>query len=127
MMIRKTHKILIALLLCTNTILAQQKLFLVTKNGGSLNGGTVLAFDPDASQQKTKVNFGKYGLGQRGNIVQDDNGFIYGLMPRGSNWNSGCIFKVKSDGTEYSQLYDFRSGSSGGDGTSSGSLTISGN
>ena len=123
----KIHKILLVFLFCYGTIVGQQKLFVVTKSGGSLNGGTVLAFDPDAGQQKTKVNFGKHGLNRWGSVVQDGNGFLYGLMSLGGHWGSGCIFKIKNDGTGYSQLYDFAGANSGGDGNSDGSLALLGN
>ena len=66
------------------------------------------------------------GASPYGNVIVGTDGFLYGMTSAGGIYGYGMVFKVKADGTGFTDLYDFAGG--GGDGaTPYGSLILSGN
>lgn len=62
------------------------------------------------------LSFGN-GFNPHGSLIYDGT-FLYGMTHGGGMWSScldgcGVVFKIKPDGTEYTNLYDFSSGSTG--------------
>src|SRR5688572_15139946 len=93
------------LLLCAVPLSAQQKLYGITRSGGTLNGGTVISFNADGSDSKAEMNFGKRQTFPKPVIVQGPDGYLYGVTASGGNGNDmGGIFKIRSDGTGYIQM-----------------------
>jgi len=59
-----------------------------------------------------------------GSLISDGN-FLYGMTIYGGTNEKGVIFKIKSDGSGYSKLHDFGSGTDGAD-PANGSLIFDG-
>ncbi len=82
-------------------------------SGGGVNGyGTVFKIKPDGTSYSNLLNFdydnnGAYPYGS----LFSDGTFLYGMTASGGADNSGSIFKIKPDGTNYNKLFDFNDGS----------------
>ncbi|HMG90148.1 MAG TPA: choice-of-anchor tandem repeat GloVer-containing protein [Chryseolinea sp.] len=113
------------LLLCAVPLRAQQKLYAITRSGGTLNGGALISFNDDGSDPKAEINFGKRQTYPKPVIIQGPDGYLYGVTAGGGNRNDvGGIFKIRPDGTDYIQVHDFSNTDSSEDGISDGGLTI---
>lgn len=91
-----------------------------TSNGGSTGFGTVFKLSPDGSNYAILHNFdptiggdGKYPWP---GLAIGTDGALYGTADRGGGTNdSGVVFKLKTDGSDYTVLYTF--GATPGDGS----------
>jgi len=101
-----------------SSVYGQERIYLVTRNGGSLNGGTILSFDPQGSDVKVNLNFGQHFFAPRHVNIKGPDGFLYGIAYGGNV--TGGIFKIQPEGTGYEQIFDL-----GGDGASDGGMAIS--
>jgi uncharacterized repeat protein (TIGR03803 family) len=90
----------------------QERIFVVTRTGGVLNGGTILSFDPQGENVTVDLNFGMHFGGSRHINVKGTDGFLYGIGSGGNGM--GGIFKIRTDGTGYEQIFDFEIGESDG-------------
>lgn len=83
-------------------------LYGMTTNGGVNNYGVVFKIKPDGTSYTKLLDFA--GLNGRnpmfGGLISDGS-FLYGTTEYGGANNDGVIFKIKSDGTAYSKLFDF--------------------
>jgi uncharacterized repeat protein (TIGR03803 family) len=86
-------------------------------NGGSSGFGTVFKLNPDGTQFTILHNFnpgtgdGKY---PNSALVIGTDGALYGTTEFGGTNNSGVVFNLNTDGSQYEVLYSF--GSTVGDG-----------
>ncbi len=95
--------------------------------GPCTNGcGVIYKVRPDGTGDSVLLNFGFFsvtGTNPTSSLVSDGN-FLYGMTNLGGGSNMGTIFKVRTNGTGYSQMHDF----SGADGNLPfGSLIFVGN
>lgn len=84
-------------------------LYGMTPQGGVNNYGTIFKIKPDGTGGYGKLfDFAQSSIG--GNPVGTpifDGTFLYGMTSCCGAYGWGTIFKIKTDGTEYSKLFDF--------------------
>jgi uncharacterized repeat protein (TIGR03803 family) len=82
-------------------------LYGMTSGGGNLGGGTIFKILPDgngfAAMHEFDLNNG--GHTPNGSLLLD-GGFLYGMTSSGGTHGDGTIFKIKTDGSGFSALYD---------------------
>ncbi len=92
-------------------------LYGVTFAGGSANLGVVFRMNLDGTGYTNIHSFtgppsdGKWPMG---GLMQDSNGMLYGTCLNGGANNNGAVFKLATNGTSYSLLWNFTAVSSGG-------------
>lgn len=93
-------------------------LYGMTLGGGTghcTNGcGTIFKIKPDGTGYSMLLDFegATNGSSPDGSLIYDGT-FLYGMTQVGGTNNDGVIFKIKTDGTEYSRLLDFESTTTG--------------
>jgi gliding motility-associated-like protein len=99
-------------------------LYGMTIAGPSL--GTIFKIKTDGSGYLKLLDFtgASNGAGPLGSLISDGT-FLYGMTVGGGVNDDGTIFKIKTDGTEYSKLLDFGDASTGS--KPQGSLLADGN
>lgn len=79
--------------------------------GNSPSVGTIFKIKFDGSNFTKIFDFtfpsSTYGGGPRGSLVFDGT-FLYGMTSGGGTNGDGVIFKIKSDGTNFSKLHEFQ-------------------
>jgi uncharacterized repeat protein (TIGR03803 family) len=78
-------------------------------HGGQMQSGVIYRLNPDGSDYNIVYDFSPYyqgGYNPSGRLYYQ-NGFLYGVNISGGLKNYGTIFKVKIDGTQYSDIYYF--------------------
>ena len=111
--------VIIVWLAAAASVYGQERIYLVTRTGGLLNGGTILSFDPQGANTNVDLNFGMNFRNPRHVNMVGTDGFLYGIAYGGSAF--GGVFKIRPDGTGYEQILDFDDQ----EGASAGSLVIS--
>jgi uncharacterized repeat protein (TIGR03803 family) len=83
-------------------------LYGMTFAGGTNYNGTLFKIKPDGSGYVKLVDFGSGINGDYpfGSLISDGT-FFYGMTSSGGINNGGTIFKIKSDGSNYQDLWDF--------------------
>lgn len=83
-------------------------LYGMTRKGGTNNLGTIFKIKPDGTGYLKIYNFSgaSNGSNPEGNLFYDGT-FLYGMTYDGGLNSKGTIFKIKTDGTNYSNLYNF--------------------
>jgi uncharacterized repeat protein (TIGR03803 family) len=85
-------------------------LYGMTQGGGTNGYGTIFKIQPDGTGYAKLLDFNggnaPYGAYPFGSLITDGT-FLYGMTPQGSTNNLGTIFKIKPDGTDYTDLFDF--------------------
>ena len=106
--------------------LSDNVLYGMTWAGGTQDLGCIFKINTDGSGFTKLYDFGGTAIGSypTGSLTISGNA-LYGMTSRGGANDLGCIFIINTDGTGYTQLYDF-SGTADGD-TPYASLTLSGN
>jgi uncharacterized repeat protein (TIGR03803 family) len=97
-------------------------LYGTTVSGGTNNAGTVFKINPDTTGYQVLYNFGASssdGKNPQAALVQGPDGFLYGTTSAGglksfSPFGGGAVFKLSTNGTGYTVLYNF--GANRGDG-----------
>jgi uncharacterized repeat protein (TIGR03803 family) len=93
--------------------------------GGGLNGdGCIFSIDTNGSNYKDLLDFnGSNGFGSSGSLTLSGS-LLFGMTPGGGTMHdSGCIFYIDTNGSNYKQLFNFN----GIDGAGpSGDITLSG-
>ena len=106
-------------------------LYGTTVGGGTGNEGTVYKINPDGSGKTTLHNFGPLyqGTNDDGVLPQAalslSGSTLYGTTSHGGVSGAGTIFKVNTDGTGFTTLYDFSAAT--GDVFDAGGLITSSN
>ena len=110
-----------------NLTLSGGVLYGMTYQGGSSGVGVIFKMETNGNNYANLHNFaggdddGKYPYGSltlSGNV-------LYGMTQDGGSFNDGVIFKINTNGSDYTNLYDFTSSSDDGQ-NPYGSLIISG-
>src|SRR5208282_3959382 len=98
--------------------------------GSSSDSGTVFALNPDGTGFRTLHGFtaNPYGTNSDGawpcpGLILSGN-TLYGTATAGGSSGNGTVFAISTDGTGFTTLYSFTSGS---DGANPGGLLLSGN
>jgi uncharacterized repeat protein (TIGR03803 family) len=89
-------------------------LYGVTNYGGTNDLGTIFKIMPDGTGFIKLLDFAGASNGKRprGNLVLDGV-FLYGTTSSGGSNDFGTLYKIKTDGTNYTKLIDFSNVSSG--------------
>ena len=90
-------------------------LYGMTPDGGSNTDGIIFKIMPDGTGFSVIHNFGATtfdGKFPDGNLIFDGF-FLYGVTESGGSSPAGTLFEIKTDGTNYLQLYNFNSISGG--------------
>ncbi len=85
-------------------------LYGTTQSGGFSGDGTVYSIHPDGtgySQLHQFNSFAAEGQMPSGSLTSDGGGSLYGSTHRGGNGNNGTLFKIGSDGNNYSIVRHF--------------------
>ena len=102
-------------------------LYGMTYNGGITNRGVVFAMNANGTGYTNLHRFvGGYGDGKhpKGSLLLQ-GGRLYGMTSEGGSNNAGVVFALDTDGTDYTNLYEF-TGASGNAQNPSGTLTTDG-
>ena len=90
-------------------------LYGMTAGGGTNNKGTVFKINLDGSGYLKLLDFtGTANGGNPNGSLISDGAFLYGMTAFGGTNNKGVIFKIKFDGSGYSNLLDFAGSTNGG-------------
>jgi uncharacterized repeat protein (TIGR03803 family) len=83
--------------------------------GGTNNNGTVFAMNSDGTGFAALYSFtgGSDGSTPQSRLIQGTDGRLYGTAAIGGTTNSGDVFALKPDGTDFITLYNFTGGSDG--------------
>ena len=95
-------------------VLLGNTLFGTTSGGGNGGAGTVFAINTDGTDFKTLHNF----TGDSDGSVPVVGGFLsgdtlYGTAESGGSYERGTVFKINTDGSGFTNLYNFTGGSDG--------------
>jgi len=95
-------------------------LYGLTYQGGAYNKGVIFKIDTNGSNYFKMHDFsgvGTDGSNPYGSLLYD-GAYLYGMTKEGGTTNAGSIFKIKADGTDFSNVFNF-SGWNGSDPTGS--------
>ena len=84
-------------------------LYGVTSNGGAYSYGTIFKIKPDGTNYIDLYDFANdttSGSNPSGSLISDGT-YLYGMTTEGGVNTNGTVFKIKLDGTNYTDLYDF--------------------
>ena len=84
-------------------------LYGMTYGGGTNGQGVLFKIMPNGTGYSKLMDFGlsnQDGKHPFGSLISDGN-FLYGMTQDGGTNAGGIIFKIKTDGTGYSKLFDF--------------------
>ena len=94
---------------CGSLIYDGTFLYGMTQLGGNNEDGVVFKIKPDGTGYSALLDFSGTANGSKpyyGSLIFDGT-FLYGMTYSGGAHDLGAIFKIKPDGTGYSDLYDF--------------------
>jgi uncharacterized repeat protein (TIGR03803 family) len=108
-----------------------KKLYGTTYNGGAFGVGTIFAVNINGtcytnlhSFSGSQWNPNIEGVSPTGSLILSSN-TLYGTTYFGGDFNAGTVFKINIDGTGFTNIYTFTSGSDGGNPNSG--VILSGN
>lgn len=83
-------------------------LYGMTSTGGTNELGTIFKIKPDGSEYTKLKDFTGMvnGNGPKGSLIYDGT-FLYGMTDLGGDNSQGNLFRIKPDGTEYTNLLNF--------------------
>jgi len=89
-------------------------LYGMTSSGGAANNGVIFKVKTDGSSFTKLLDFGVglNGALPDGSLVSDGT-FLYGMTSLSGANNMGLVFKIKTDGTGYSDILDFAGSTNG--------------
>jgi uncharacterized repeat protein (TIGR03803 family) len=92
-------------------------LYGTTADGGSSGGGTVFAINSDGTGFTNLHSFvaGSDGSSPQAGLISSGN-ILYGTASSGGQWNSGTVFRINTNGTAFTNLYNFTQEYSTGNG-----------
>ncbi len=84
------------------------KLYGMTSSGGSNDAGVIFSFDPSSSTYTRLIDFDETnGRDPHGNLIQANDGKLYGMTSSGGISNLGVIFSFDLSTSVYTKLKDF--------------------
>ena len=94
------------------------KLYGITPGGGFYGYGTIFSVNTDGSgfsillqlRNQAPINS---GISPSGELVQGADGFLYGTTRFGGNSNYGTLFKIRTDGSAFTNIVHFGSAVAG--------------
>ena len=87
---------------------AQSDMWALTRNGGANSQGAIISMNPSNNQVTVRHSFlAPDGYHPYGNLLQANDGNIYGTCYDGGNWASCTIFKFEPGTGYYTDVYDF--------------------
>jgi uncharacterized repeat protein (TIGR03803 family) len=101
---------------CAGLLLSSNILYGTTQRGGTFGCGTVFAIQINGSKFRNLYSFtgGADGAYPQSALVLSGNS-LYGTAPNGSGGSiAGTVFKINTDGTDFTNLYGFTGGDDGG-------------
>lgn len=84
-------------------------LFGLTERGGLYDSGALFKIKPDGTSYSILLNFSpeaKNGVSPSNSLIFDGD-FMYGTADYGGIHNYGVLFKIKTDGSNFTKLIDF--------------------
>jgi|GEM_PF-1518619 len=94
--------------------LADEYLYGTTEQGGEFGQGTVFKIRPDGTDFRVIHSFEclnpSNGCAPFAEMMRGADGFLYGTTSQGGASNSGAVFKVRPDGTDFSAIHSFQCG-----------------
>jgi uncharacterized repeat protein (TIGR03803 family) len=111
-------------------IISSNTLYCTTDFGGSAHVGTVFSVNTDGSGISNLYSFpgGEGGIGSDFGVTIADN-TLFGTTSGGGSGDSGTVFRLNTDGSDFTNLYDFSATIgpfTNSDGVVPGGLTLSG-
>lgn len=93
----------------TLTLCNDGKLYGMTRSGGSHDKGTIFSVKTDGTSFTKVFEFDgpNSGTWSQGKLVQSSDGYVYGMTNQGGTSDLGVVFKIKTDGTDFTKLLDF--------------------
>ena len=95
---------------------AEGVLYGTTASGGSANGGTAFKMNRDGTGYTVLHHFGSAandGSNLHAGILVGSDGMLYGATRAGGQFGAGTLYKMNSDGSNYSVIYNFSGGNDG--------------
>lgn len=87
---------------------AQNILYGITTHAGTYGLGTVFRMNSDGSDYRVLQSiYGTWEGFPAGRLVTDGSGYLYGLTYHGGPYSAGTVFKLKTDGSNFSYLHEF--------------------
>jgi uncharacterized repeat protein (TIGR03803 family) len=84
----------------------------ITNTGGASNNGTV--FKMTTAGELTKIkDFPQEGADPESRLLAASDGSLYGTTVSGGIFGFGIVYKINTDGTGYTKLYDFEDNNEG--------------
>jgi len=87
----------------------------VTSDGGAHGAGTIYSTNLDGTSHNVEFHFpqidGEYP--DKTGLVEGPGGILYGVTPRGGNYDDGIIFSYNPDTNMFSKLFDFNEDETG--------------
>lgn len=116
-----------ALIALGTTLRAQEKIYGITREGGTQGGGTVFVIDTTGQNYTPLYNFARPEHTPDNNeVAEGPDGYLYGTVAAGGMGNAGAIIKTKKDGTGYESLHAFNTGIANDGKNPSGRITLAG-
>jgi uncharacterized repeat protein (TIGR03803 family) len=83
-------------------------LYGVTSSGGANDSGVIFKISKNGTQYSKLYDF-TYATGRypASGLVLDATGWMYGTTPKGGQYQKGVIYKVRTDGSNYTVLHHF--------------------
>jgi uncharacterized repeat protein (TIGR03803 family) len=95
-------------------VLSDNVLYGITVEGGQFNKGTLYRINADGTGYQVLYSFGGAGDGNQPEAgVVLSGSMLYGTTAYGGSSGSGTIFKIETNGSDYSILHNFEGGISG--------------
>ncbi|MEE4260244.1 MAG: choice-of-anchor tandem repeat GloVer-containing protein [Bacteroidales bacterium] len=89
-------------------------LYGLTSYGGNFNAGVLFSFDPGTDVYEQLYDFNPAnGAIPVCNLLQASNGKLYGITPKGGDFNSGVLFEYDIISDTYTKLVDFNGQNAG--------------
>jgi uncharacterized protein (TIGR02145 family) len=88
---------------------ANGKLYGMTTQGGTANGGVIFEWDPVFKVYSKILDCDvEKGYIPHGSLVVASNGMLYGMISNGGKYGAGVIFEVDPNTDTYAKKFDFR-------------------
>ncbi len=93
------------------------RLYFPTQRGGSTNFGMVVSCERDGSDFRVIHDFGgfaKDGYGPLASLIEGVDGMLYGTCYSGGSNGFGTAFRLRRDGSDYTNIHHFASAATNG-------------